>query len=74
MKSGITKVPNLILAMMFEKANELLRHEDLIVRKPGTDGRSYIADHKNQIYCVTPGKQGSFKCNWNCVNASTKTC
>ena len=40
MKSGITKVPNLILAMMFEKANELLRHEDLIVKKLGEDAGS----------------------------------
>ena len=30
--------------------------------------------HTNQIYCVTPGKEGFFKCDWNCVNTSTKTC
>ena len=30
--------------------------------------------HTNQIYCVTPGKGGFFKCDWNCVNISTKTC
>ena len=71
MESGITKVPIVILAT-FEKANELLRH-DLIVNKPGTDDGSYIvAGHTNQIYCVTPGKGGSFKCDQNCVNATTK--
>ena len=42
MESGITKVLIVILAMMFEKANELLRHEDLIVKKLGADDRSYI--------------------------------
>ena len=51
MESGITKVPNVILAM-FEKVNELLWHEDFIVKKPGADDGSYIAaDHRNQIYC-----------------------
>ena len=60
---------------MFEKANELLQHEDLIVKKPGADDGSYIvAGHTNQIYCVTPGKGGYFKCNQNCVNATTKIC
>ena len=50
-ESGITKVPNVILAM-FEKGNELLQHEDFIVKKPGADDGSYIAaGHKNQIYC-----------------------
>ena len=72
MESGITKVPIVILAT-FEKANELLRHEDLIVNKPGTDDGSYIvAGHTNQIYCVTPGKGESFKIDQNCVNATTK--
>ena len=51
MESGITKVLTVILAM-FEKANELLRHEDLIVKTPGADDGSYIAaGHRNQIYC-----------------------
>ena len=60
---------------MFEKANELLQHEDLIVKKPGADDGSYIvAGHTNQIYCVTPGKGGSFKCDQNCVNATTQIC
>ena len=72
MESGITEVPIVILAT-FEKANELLRHEDLIVNKPGTDDGSYIvASHTNQIYCVTPGKGESFKIDQNCVNATTK--
>ena len=72
MECGTTKVPIVILAT-FEKVNELLRHEDLIVKKPGTDDGSYIvAGHTNQIYCVTPGKGGSFKCDQNCVNATTK--
>ena len=75
MESGITKVLFAILATMFEKANELLQHEDLIVKKPGVDDGSYIvAGHTNQIYCVTPGKGGSFKCDQNCVNATTKIC
>ena len=75
MESGITKVPNVILTTMFEKANELLRHEDRIVKKPGADDGSYIvAGQTNQIDCVTPGKGRSFKCDRNCVNASTKIC
>ena len=65
-------MPIVILAT-FEKVNELLWHEDLIVKKPGTDDGSYIvAGHTNQIYCVTPGKGGSFKFDQNCVNATTK--
>ena len=60
---------------MYEKANELLQHEDLIVKKPGVDDGSYIvAGHTNQIYCLTPGKGGSFKCDQNCVNATTQIC
>ena len=75
MESGITKVPIEILATMFEKVNKLLQHEDLIVRKPDTDdGSNIVARHTNQIYCVKPGKGGSFKCVWNCVNASMKIC
>ena len=73
MESGVTKVSNLILATLFKKANELLRHKDLIVKKPGTDDESYtVAGHTNQICCATPGKEGSFKCDWNCVYASTQ--
>ena len=42
---------------------------------PGAEDGSYIvAGHTNQIYCVTPGKGGSFKCDQNCVNATTKIC
>ena len=68
MENGITKVPIVIFATMFEKANE-----DMIVKKPGADGGSYIlAGHTNQIYCVTPGKGGSIKCDWHCVNASIR--
>ena len=60
---------------MFEKANELLQNEDLIIKKPGADDGSYIvAGHTNQIYCVTPEKGGYFKCNQNYVNATTKIC
>ena len=40
MESGITEVPIVIFATMFEKANELLRHKDLIVKKPGADDGS----------------------------------
>ena len=72
MNSGITKVPIVILATMFEKANELLLHENIIVKKP--EGSYIVSGHTNQIYCVTPGKGGSFKCDRNCVNASTKIC
>ena len=72
MESGTTKVPIVIVAT-FEKVNELLWHKDLIVKKPGADDGSYIvAGHTNQIYCATPGKGGSFKCDQNCVNATTK--
>ena len=71
---SVTAVGNIILAT-FEKANELLRHENLIVKKPGKDAGFYIiARHTKQIGCVTPGKGGSFKCDRNCVNASTKIC
>ena len=74
-ESGITKPAIVILATMFEKANELLRQEDLIVKMPGAEDGSYIvAGHTNQIYCVTPDKGGSFKCDQNCVNATTKIC
>ena len=73
MKNLITKVPIVILTTMFEKANEFLWYEDMIVRKPGADDGSYIvAGHTNQIYCATPGKGGSFKCDPNCVNASIR--
>ena len=72
MEKGTTKVPIVILAT-FEKVNELPWHEDLIVKKPGADDGSYIvAGQTNRIYCVTPGKGGSFKCDQNCVNATTK--
>ena len=75
MEIGITKVLIIILATIFAKASELLRHEDLIVKMPGANDGSYIvAGHTNQIYCATPGKGGSFKCDQNCVNASTKIC
>ena len=75
MESGITKPAIVILATMFEKANELLWQEDLIVKMPGAEDGSYIvAGHTNQIYCVTPDKGGSFKCDQNCVNATTKIC
>ena len=74
-ESGITKPAIVILATMFEKANELLWQEDLIVKMPGAEDGSYIvAGHTNQIYCVTPGKGGYFKCNQNCVNATTEIC
>ena len=73
MENGITKVPIVIFATMFEKANELQRREDMIVKKPGANDGSYIlAGHTNQIYCVTPGKGGSIKCDWHCVNASIR--
>ena len=73
LENGITKVPIVIVATMFEKANELLRHEDMIVKKLGADDGSYIvAGHTNQIYCVTPGKGGSIKSDWHCVNASIR--
>ena len=42
MESGIAKVLIVILATMFEKVNELLQHEDLIVKKPGVADGSYI--------------------------------
>ena len=50
MESGTAKVPIVILATMSEKENELLQHEDLIVKKPGADDGPYIvAGHTNQI-------------------------
>ena len=67
------EVSIVIPATMFEKENELLRHEDLIVKMSGTDDGSYIvANHTNQLYSVTSGRGGSFKCDQNCVNAFAK--
>ena len=74
-ESGITTPAIVILTAMFEKANELLRQEDLIVKMPGAEDGSYIvAGHTNQIYCVTPDKGEFFKCDQNCVSATTKIC
>ena len=69
MESEIAKLPIVILATMFEKA--AARRSDR--KKPGADdGFHIVAGHTFQIYCVTPGKKGFFKCDRNCVNASTK--
>ena len=55
MESVIAKLSIVILATVFEKANELLRHEDLIVKNPGADDGFHIfAGHTNQIcWCYT---------------------
>ena len=80
MDNEITEGPIVILTTMFKKANELLWHEGMIVKNPGTDdGSDIVAGHTNhiywttyQVYCVTPGKGRSLKCDWNWVNASIR--
>ena len=49
MESGITKMSIVILATMLEKANELLWHEDLIVKKPGVTIITDILDNDISI-------------------------
>jgi hypothetical protein len=60
---------------MFDKAASLLQQQNFVTPKPGAQDGSYIvAGHSNQIYCVTPGKGGSLKCDQKCPNTTTKIC
>ena len=72
---GITSVPSPILTVMFDKANHLLQVSSNVVPKPGaTDGSFIVAGYGNTIHVVTPGKEGSLKCDRACVNFSTSVC
>ena len=73
--SGINTVPLSVLERMFEKANSLVRNDGLVLEKPGaTDGSYIVAGSANRIFCVSPGKGGSFKCDRSCINSRTKIC
>ena len=73
--SGINTVPLSVLERMFEKAKSLVRNDGLVLEKPDTTDGSYIvAGSANCIFCVSPGKGGSFKCERSCINSRTKIC
>ena len=73
--SEINTVPLSVLERMFEKAKSLVRNDGLVLEKPGaTDGSYIAAGSANLIFCVSPGKGGSFKCDRSCINSRTKTC
>ena len=60
---------------MFEKAKSLVRNDGLVLETPGETDSSYIvAGSANRIFCVCPGKGGSFECDRNCINSRTKIC
>ena len=71
----IDKVPLSILEVMFEKAASLTQSDGLVIPKPGfSDGSYVVAGTCNRIFCVTPGKGGSFKCDRACVNSTANIC
>ena len=71
----IDKVPLSILEAMFEKAASLTQTDGLVIPKPGfSDGSYVVAGTCNRIFCVTPGKEGSFKCDRACVNITANIC
>ena len=52
-----------------------MRNDGLVLEKPGeTDGSYIVAGSANRIFCVSPGKGGSFKCDRSCINSRTKIC
>ena len=60
---------------MFEKAAYLIQTDGLVIPKPGSSDGSYVvAGTCNRIFCVTPGKGGSFKCDRTCINSTTNIC
>ena len=60
---------------MFEKAASLIQTNGLVIPKPGfSDGSYVVAGTCNRIFCVTPGKGGSFKCDRTCINSTTNIC
>ena len=71
----IDKGPLSILEVMFEKAASLIQTDGLVIPKPGSSDGSYVvAGTCNRIFCVTPGKGGSFKCDRTCINSTIKIC
>ena len=68
-------VPLSVLERMFEEAKSLVTNDGLVLGKPGeTDGSYFVAGSANLIFCVSPGKGGSFKCDRSCINSRTKIC
>ncbi len=74
-ESGITSVPFPILEKMFEKADQLINKEGLVVPQPGaTNGSFIVAGYGNKFYSITPGKGGSISCDRTCIHRSSKIC
>ena len=60
---------------MFEKAASLIQVDGLVILKPVySDGSYVVAGTCNRIFCVTPGKGGSFKCDRTCINSTVNIC
>ena len=73
--SEINAVPLSVLERMFEKAKSLVRNDDLVLEKlDATDGCYMVAGSANRIFCVSSGKEESFKCDRSCINIRTKIC
>ena len=71
----IDKVPLSMLEVMFEKVASLIQAYGLVILKPGSSDGSYVvAGTCNRMFCVTPGKGGSFKCDCTCINSTIKNC
>ena len=53
----------------------LIQTDGLVIPKSGSSDDSYIVTATcNRIFCVTPGKGGSFKCDGTCINSTTNIC
>ena len=65
-----------VLTAMFEKANNLLQTEGLVIQKPGaTDGSYIVAGTANNLFTVNRGKgKASLKCEKTCIHSKTKIC
>ncbi len=73
--SGIKTIPFPILESMFQKAEQLLAIPGYVIPQPASTTGSYIvAGNGNKIHIVTPGKGGSWSCDRQCINRSTKLC
>ena len=71
----IDKVLLSILEVIFEKAASLIQADGIVILKPGSSNGSYVvAGTCNRIFCVTPGKGGSFKCDRTCINSTINIC
>ena len=69
--SGINTVPLSVLERIFEKGKSLVRNDGLVLEKPSeTDGSYIVAGSANRIFCVSPGKGGSFKCDRSCIKGA----